>query len=274
MLSYQHGYHAGNFADVFKHVVQTRLIDYLTRKDKPLLYLDTHAGKGRYDLQDKQALKTSEAKHGVELIWKARPELPQVFEHYIHCLEQLNEINTLRYYPGSPNIAANMLRAQDRLFLCERHPSEFLSLKQMPAHASRIFLNEGDGIHALQSQLPPIERRGLIMIDPSYEIKTEYRQIPNALKSAYKRFSTGTFCLWYPIVDNKLHEQILRELKLINAPDTLCAEFYLSNTIQPGMRGCGLWIINPPYTLKDEMDVILKTLCTLFNPNGASYITR
>ena len=270
MLSYQHGYHAGCYADVFKHVVQTLLLRYLTQKDKPLFYLETHAGKGLYDLQDKQSLKTGEAQEGIALLWAVRKNLPPVFAPYLAHLLSRNNDGVLRHYPGSPDFAIQALREQDRLFICEKHPTEFKYLTQLSHRGKRVFYSESDGIEHLHA-LPPVEKRGLIFIDPSYEIKNEYRQIPLAIKAAYKRFSTGTYCLWYPIIDNKLHEQILRELNLIGAKNKLSIEFYLNKTIQPGMRGCGMWIINPPYTLHDESEVILKTLCGLFNPGVSSY---
>lgn len=271
MLSYQHGYHAGNFADVIKHAIQTRLLDYLTKKEKPLFYLETHAGRGLYDLRDKQALKTGEAQHGIELLWAKRKQLPPVFAPYMACISQLNDNGVLRFYPGSPHLAIQALRTQDRSFLCEKHPGEYKFLEQLSTHGKRVFYSDSDGPEQLIALLPPPERRGLIFVDPSYDIKSEYQHIPRALKAAYRRFSTGTYCLWYPIIDNKLHEQILRGLADIGAEHYLSAEFHLTTAVAPGMRGCGLWIINPPHVLHDEVTTILQTLRTVFNPGVSSY---
>ncbi len=271
MLSYQHGYHAGNFADVIKHVTLTRLLLYMITKDKPLFYLETHAGKGFYDLHNQQALKTGEARQGVELLWAGREQLPPVFSSYVRKIEELNQ-TALKYYPGSPSIAIDMLRPQDRLILCELHPGEFEFLSQLPTKGKRVFLTNSNGLEKLSATLPPNERRGLIFVDPSYEIKTEYRQIPQLLKVAYQRFETGVYCLWYPLVDNKLHAQLLRGLKNIGANSNLRIEFYLNGGGKAGMTGCGLWIINPPYVLHGELKLALDVLRKLFNPGASSYL--
>lgn len=272
MLSYQHGYHAGNFADVVKHLTLTRLLNYMTNKDKPLFYLETHAGKGRYDLQDKQALKTNESSEGIGLLWEKREQLPDVFSTLIKQIEQLNPNHALRYYPGSPMLAIHALREQDRLLFSELHPGEFEQLKQLPHQGMRVFYSNNNGLVNLKAMLPPPERRGLIFVDPSYEIKTEYREIPEALKTAYHRFKTGVYCIWYPLVDKKLHGQLIRGLKSIGAENNLRIEFSLTGAPQLGMTGCGLWVINPPYLLEDEIKLALNHLRKKFNPGVSSYL--
>lgn len=270
MLSYQHGYHAGNFADVVKHLTLTRLIQYLITKDKPLFYLETHSGKGLYDLKDSQALKTGEYLQGINLLWEQKSKLSKLSSPYLSLLKELNPTNELRYYPGSPLIAISQLREIDRLFCCELHPREFEVLQKLPKKNKRVFFSHSDGIDNLHSQLPPKERRGLIFIDPSFEIKQEYKTVPQAIKKAYARFSTGIYCLWYPIIDAYLHEQLLRNLRSITK-DSFGIEFHLTKEPIPGMTSCGLWIINPPYTLKEEMNEILKNLTQIFNPNQSSF---
>ena len=272
MLSYQHGYHAGNFADVIKHLTLTRLLNYMTNKEKPMFYLETHAGRGMYDLQDKQALKTGEASQGIELVFAQRNQLPDVFSPYLQQIAQLNTEDKLHYYPGSPSLAINALRAQDRLIFSELHPGEFEHLQNLPRLNKRVFYSENDGLDNLNALLPPAERRGLIFLDPSYEIKTEYRQIPAALKIAYNRFATGVYCVWYPIIDNKLHDQFLRGMKSVGADNNLRIEFYLNATTGAGMSGCGLWIINPPYLLATELKLALNALRKVFNPGVSSYL--
>lgn len=272
MLSYQHGYHAGNFADVIKHVTLTRLLNYMVNKEKPLLYLDTHSGRGMYDLQDKKALKTGEAQQGIDILWAHRKELPDVFAPYLEQIAALNKSDKLRYYPGSPSLAAHMLREQDRLCFAELHPTEFDHLHDLPRLGKRVFISNSNGLDQLNALLPPIERRGLIFLDPSYEIKSEYREIPDALKVAYQRFETGVYCLWYPLVDNKLHAQLIRGLKGIGAKDNLRIEFYLTGIQNGGMTGCGLWIINPPYVLQAELKQALEALKKQFNPGVSSYL--
>lgn len=272
MLSYQHGYHAGNFADVIKHLTLTRLLTYMTTKEKPLFYLETHAGKGMYDLQDKLALKTGEARHGIDLLWAHRKHLPALFLPYLQLIAPFNKSDTLRYYPGSPSLAINLLREQDRQYYCELHPGEYEHLQNLPHAGKRVSYSNSDGLAKLTALLPPAERRGLIFLDPSYEIKTEYRQIPASVKAAYHRFSTGVYCIWYPLVDNKLHAQLLRGLENIGADNTLRVEFYLTGTPKPGMTGCGLWIINPPYVLQLELKQALEALRKLFNPGVSSFL--
>ena len=271
MLSYQHGYHAGNFADVIKHFTLTRLISYLTKKDKPLLYLETHAGRGLYDLQDKQALKTNEASEGVALFWEKKDQLPAVFTPYLQALHGLNPDKKLRYYPGSPWFAINLLRREDRIVCAELHPGEFEHLQQLPHAGKRVLYKQTNGLDELRALLPPVERRGLIFLDPPYEVKTDYKLVPAAVKQAYQRFATGVYCLWYPIVDKRHHEQFLRGLKSVGSDDNVCVEFYLSAASKTNMKGSGLWIINPPYTLSHELKIALDSLKTVFNPGGSTF---
>ncbi|HHF7343765.1 TPA: 23S rRNA (adenine(2030)-N(6))-methyltransferase RlmJ [Legionella feeleii] len=274
MLSYQHGYHAGNFADVVKHLTLSRLLHYMIGKEKPIFYLETHSGRGMYDLHDNQAAKTGEYLQGIHLLWEHKKQLSPMFTPYLQSIDKINQSSELRFYPGSPCLAIDFLRPQDRLFCGELHPREFEHLESLPHRGKRVFFSNEDGIANLHALLPPAERRGLIFIDPSYEVKTDYKLIPQALKSAYRRFSTGVFCLWYPIVDKRLHEQLLRGLKAIEANSSLHLEFYLTGATQSGMTGCGLWVINPPYVLAEEMKIILQQLRGFFNPGISSFIVE
>jgi 23S rRNA (adenine2030-N6)-methyltransferase len=274
MLSYQHGYHAGNFADVIKHIALTHLLSYLKLKEKPLLYLETHAGKGKYDLRDKQAEKTGEYKQGIKLIWPDRKNLAPAFNDYIQAISKLNSNEGLHYYPGSPYLAINALRMQDRLYFCELHPAEYEVLNQMPHFNKKVHLSNTDGIAAMNALLPPPEKRGLIFIDPSFERKEEYKEIPIALKQAVNKFSTGVYCLWYPVVNKKLTEQLTRGMKNIGAKNVVRIEFNLTLAPREGMSGCGLWIINPPFTFTSEIKKVLDTLRTYFNPGISSYIVE
>jgi len=272
MLSYQHAYHAGGIADVVKHFTLTRILHYMVQKDNPMLYLETHSGRGVYDLRDKHALKTGEAKFGIEPLWMARKKLPSLFTPYLNAIRHFNHADTLKFYPGSPALAIEALRTQDRLYFCELHSTEFKFIEQLPHQGKRVYCSHSDGIESLRALLPPPERRGLIFVDPAYELKSEYRTIPNALKSAYTSFSTGVYCLWYPLVDNKLHGQLLRGLTEIGARNTLKIEFHLKGREQTGMTGCGLWIINPPYTLAAEVKTALNILSQLDNCGISSYL--
>lgn len=274
MLSYQHGYHAGNFADVIKHIALTRLLGYLTLKEKPLFYLETHSGKGLYDLKNKQAEKTKEYQQGIQLLWPNRQSLPLLFQNYLNIIEQLNPMDALQYYPGSPYISLNLLRMQDRMYFCELHPREFEILNQLPRFSKKAHFSKSDGIAAIKALLPPPEKRGLIFIDPSFEIKEEYKEIPLALKQACSRFSTGVYCLWYPLVNKKLTDKLNRGMRDIPIKNTLHIEFSLTPTPTDSMYGCGLWVINPPFTLAEEMKSVLNTLKNYFNPENSSYIIK
>lgn len=285
MLSYQHGYHAGNYADVAKHILLSRLINYLLRKDKALFYLETHAGRGLYDLKNFQATKTNEAQQGIQLLWQKRDQLPSVFSDYMQMLAQLNpdSSDTLHYYPGSPYLAIHQLRSQDRIICCELHPQEWNALQRIKKQGKRVRFLPEDGLLQLKALLPPLEKRGLIFVDPTYEIKTDYKTIPMSLSHAYQRFPNGVFVLWYPIVEQRLHEQLLRGLKQIKAQKSLRLEFWIrasnaekqaEKVSQGGMRGCGLWIINPPYLMMDEAKIILQQLTQCFNPGGSSFLVQ
>lgn len=274
MLSYQHGYHAGNFADVLKHIALTRLLAYLKLKEKAFFYLDTHAGKGLYLLNSKQAEKTGESKHGIHLLWPQRNRLPEEFNEYLQALLKLNTSNEIKQYPGSPYLAIDALRKQDRAYFCELHPREYEALNQMPHFYKRVHVRHTDGIASLNALLPPPEKRGLIFIDPSFEVKEEYKTIPAAIKQALKRFSTGIYCLWYPVVNNRSCEQLHRAMSSITDTSSLRVEFNLTPITEQGMTGCGLWILNPPFTFSQEIKAVLEVLKTCFNPGKSSYIVE
>lgn len=274
MLSYQHGYHAGSFADVVKHVALTRIINYLSQKDKPAFYLETHSGRGIYDLKDGQATKNSEFLQGISLLWEHRKHVSPLFSPYLNVIKSLNPSGALRYYPGSPYLTMSGLRAIDRLVCAELHQGEYSHLQQISRPGRNVYINHSDGIKELNALVPPIERRGLLFLDPSFEIKNEYKTVPQAINQAYTRFSTGIYCLWYPIVDNRLHNQLVCGMKSINASNALQIEFNLTTRPQQGMTGCGLWIINPPWVLANEMKSILDYLRTIFNPGVSSYLIQ
>lgn len=271
MLSYQHGFHAGNFADVLKHTALTRLLAYLSLKEKPYFYFETHSGKGLYDLKDYQAEKTGEYKQGIQLLHTAAKSLPAVFGDYLRVIKALNTNNQLRYYPGSPFLAINALREQDRGYICELHPTEFDTLSTIPRLGKKIHISHSDGIETMKALIPPAERRGLIFIDPSYEVKDDYKDIPKQIGAAYAKFETGVYCLWYPVVNKRLCEQLDRRMKEIGAKNMLKVEFNLTTRTQMGMTGCGLWLINPPFTFAQEIKSVCETLKKYFNPGESSY---
>ncbi len=259
MLSYQHSYHAGNFADVVKHIAHSLICDYLVKKDKPLFYLETHSGRGSYDFQDALCKKTAEFEGGAGRLWPVRKTLPAVFQGWLRRIEALND-ESLRYYPGSPLFAIQALRDMDRLYFCELHPREFKALTTLETAGKNVFFEQCDGIQKMNALLPPKEKRGLIFIDPAYELKLEYKSIPEAIDKAYRKFSTGVYCLWYPMVNESWTEQLNRGMERIDCPDKLHIEFKLNPEPEKGMIGCGLWLLNPPYLLKEQMAAVLDAL--------------
>ena len=271
MLSYQHSYHAGNFADVVKHLTLSLIINYLTQKDKPLFYLDTHAGRGQYDLKQTQAQKTKEYLSGIVPLLAEKASLPEVFSAYIDTITAFNPDNKLSVYPGSVMIARHLLRNIDRLMACELHPTEFQVLKTCRKMGKKLTFQEIDGIQALKSALPPLEKRGLVMIDPSYELKEEYYTIPKALEEAIKRFETGVYCLWYPIIDKFHHIKLQGHMEALKAPNKLHLVYHHEPINHQKMTGTGLWIINPPFVLKQQLEQAMPIICERLNPGIASY---
>jgi 23S rRNA (adenine2030-N6)-methyltransferase len=265
MLSYQHAYHAGCYADVVKHIFLSRILAYMTQKDKPLLYLETHGGRGVYDIKDHYAKKTQEAQDGIIKLWPHKEQLTKEFSNYLKIIESMNTPHELRHYPGSPKIAIELLRPQDRIYLCERHPQEIEYLKQLKTSTKNIYIEETEGIAKMNALVPPKEKRALIFIDPSYELKDEYKSIPRAIANDYKKFPLGVYCIWYPILNHLGHEVLLKQLAKINTNKTLKLEFYVENTNSKGIRGTGLYIINPPYVLEQEAQVIFKALQKVYS---------
>lgn len=271
MLSYQHGYHAGCFADVIKHVVLSRILTYVIQKEKPIFYLDTHSGRGLYDLQDKQAMKNQEFSQGIGALWRKKDQLCPEFIPFLSSIQHWNPHSSLRYYPGSAALAIHLLRKQDRLFLCERHPQEYEQLQRLTRHFSKVHCSHEDGYLELLARLPPPEQRGVIMVDPSYEIKTEYRLLPQKIHMAYRKFAQGIYCIWYPITDNMLRTKLLQGLSTLSVSRALCLEFRLNEDPPHGMDGTGLYIINQPFTLETELRNISDDLLKIFNPGRSSY---
>lgn len=247
MLSYQHIYHAGNLADVHKHTLLAWMLSYLTRKDKPLSYIETHAGRGLYDLGDAAALKTGEAAQGIaRALAFSGPDHP-----FNQVLAQVRHAQGPQAYPGSPLIAASLLRAQDRMHLAELHPGEYDALcYAMSAFAARCY--RLDGFELAHSLCPPVPRRGLLMIDPSYEIKSEYNDIPRHIAHLSRAWNVGVIALWYPILKVSAHRAMLVELQKAH-PGALRQEVEFAPVrAGHGMIGSGLFVINPPFGLEQE----------------------
>lgn len=262
MLSYRHAYHAGNHADVLKHSALVLMLEYLVQKDKPLYYIDTHSGVGRYRFDTPEAKKTGEFESGVARLW-AHPQLPALLSPYIDGIRAINSEDRLLQYPGSPGFAAQILRESDRLRLFELHPQDFTSLAQVFAEDRRARVEKLDGLKSLKSLLPPPSRRALVLIDPPYEQAEEYRWVVDALKEALQRFATGTYMVWYPLLENAEAKRFPQRLEALKCTSTLRAELRVrtpaarSDLKQGGLFGSGLFVINPPWTLAQQLRELL-----------------
>ena len=259
MLSYRHGFHAGLHADVFKHLVVSLAVRALLGKEKPFFYLDTHAGAGRYHLGSEMARKNREYETGIGRLWNEANPPPAVRE-YLALVRITNPGRELRWYPGSPRIVRPLLRPRDRMVLCERHPSEARRLAAEFAGDRQVQVQPGDGYQALKALLPPLERRGLVLIDPAYELKDERRRLLEAIEAGYRRWATGMFAVWYPIQDRATAGDFLRRLARMGISKMLVAEL----TVQPDepfrLNGSGMVVVNPPWRLDERLNETLPWL--------------
>ena len=263
-MNYHHAFHAGNFADVFKHAILIGLIEALKAKSTPFCYVDTHAGAGKYDLRDKPSQKTGEFADGVQRLLIA-DSLAPTLRPYFDLLRAANAGDAnghLHVYPGSPLIAAMLMRASDRAVLCETQEDEHALLKSLFARDARVGVHQRDGYAALAGLTPPKEKRGLVLIDPPFEAqREEFRAIEAAIKGAYARWPTGTYAIWYPI---KLRPHLLpfyRWFERHGVRKTLMAELMLHPDDSPlRLNGCGMLIVNPPWQFDKQLAELLPDL--------------
>lgn len=269
MLSYRHSFHAGNFADVIKHIVIIEILAHLTKKDRPFDYIDTHAGAGLYDLSSAYTSKLQEYTEGVgKLKAEEWPELARYFE----ILRKYNAAGELSHYPGSPMIALDFLRAKDRAWLFELHPADTELLVQNIANDRRIKVMREDGYKGLLALLPPTTRRGLVLIDPPYEVKSDYDQVVDTVIKAYKKFATGTYAIWYPVVERKRIERMEIRLKESGIKKIQRFEMAIAEDSRgKGMSAAGMIVINPPWMLMDRMSQLLPKLVDVLGGEGAFY---
>ena len=274
MLSYRHAFHAGNHADVLKHAVLIALLDYFNQKDKPWWYIDSHAGAGIYDLRGHYARKNAEFDTGIGRLW-TRTDLPPLLANYVDLVRGLNPDGKLHLYPGSPKCALEMARPDDRLRLFELHSSDQRLLADIFSEAGRkVRVEAKDGYGGLKSVLPPPPRRALVLIDPSYEMKTDYPATVDALKDSLVRFPSGTYVIWYPLLQTPDSRQLLQRLKALQVPSWLSVSLSVQTPSADGfgMYGSGLFIVNPPWTLPKLLKETLPWLVdALGQDEGASY---
>jgi 23S rRNA (adenine2030-N6)-methyltransferase len=272
MLSYRHHYHAGNFADVFKHAILVHLLRALQRKERPLCVLETHAGAGRYDLHAEPARKNAEHRHGIGRFWGMPPAAPELAE-YLNIVRSLNGENTqhaLRWYPGSPRILRTLLRQHDRLVLLEMHKSDHRLLKAEFSGDRQVAVHQGDGYAALKAFLPPWERRGLVFLDPAYERADEFQRLLDGVLLARQRWPTGVLAAWYPILDRRPSAHFQQALRNAAIPGVLCVELGLfPYDAKLGMNGCGIIIINPPWRLDLTLEPLLSRLLDGLRRHGS-----
>jgi 23S rRNA (adenine2030-N6)-methyltransferase len=263
MLSYQHEYHAGNFADVLKHWCLQLCTDSLNRKASPWTYYDTHAGDGEFSLREGKAAAAGEWSSGIKLLWDRRGNCPPALQTYLAAVSACNPDGEIRFYPGSPGIAAQSMRAQDKAVLCELHPQAFPVLRQVFAADPAVKIHQRDGFEGVMALLPPPSGRGLVLIDPSYELKADYQRIPDWVTKALQRWRQMTVLVWYPILEAGLHKGLLAALKSAGQPLTKTAAEWLqvellrlpgrSPAPLKGLLGCGMFILNPPWQLDERL---------------------
>ena len=271
MFSYRHGFHAGNHADVLKHVVLVQLLAHLAAKEKPFMMVDTHAGAGAYSLDPgTYAAKNGEFNSGIARLW-ARSDLQGVLKDYLAQIRAFNPGDTLRSYPGSPQLAMQMTRAQDPMRLFEAHPTEGRILGDYFRLATRrVMVREEDGFQGLKSVLPPVARRALVLIDPSYEDKDDYARVVAAMREALQRFPTGVYAIWYPQVRRHESRQLRGQLQRLAGGDWLHASLTVKAPPADGhgLYGSGLFVFNPPWQLRDALRDALPALKTLLGQDA------
>jgi 23S rRNA (adenine2030-N6)-methyltransferase len=274
MLSYRHAFHAGNHADVLKHAVLVAVLDYFNQKDKPWWYLDSHAGAGLYDLRGEYARKTAEGDQGIGRIW-GRPDAPGFLAPYLEIVRELNPDGALHRYPGSPWCAWRCARPDDRLRLFELHSTDqSLLSRNFSGTGRKVRIEAMDGYAGLKSVLPPLSRRAVTLIDPSYELKADYQRTADSLADCLQRFPGGTYIVWYPLLQTHDSRQMLQQIRAAKPASWLNVSLTVQRPAESGfgMQGSGLFIINPPWTLPGQLGVTLPWLAeALGQDDGAGF---
>jgi 23S rRNA (adenine2030-N6)-methyltransferase len=269
MLSYRHLFHAGNGADVFKHALLTRLLLALAKNPKLYFYLDTHAGIGRYDLTRPWAQKAREFDHGIGRLW-GRSDVPEALGPYMELVRAENSDGKLRYYPGSPLIALRLRRPGDRLVFSELNKTDCAELKELIARERHVAVHVMDGYQALKAFLPPAERRGLVLIDSSFDRAREFPRMVRALTEAHERWATGIYAVWYPLMDAESMAAFERNLRRTGIRKILRLELATAPRDQTGViPGSGMLIVNPPWHFDTEVRPLLQWLWRTLAADGA-----
>jgi 23S rRNA (adenine2030-N6)-methyltransferase len=272
MLSYQHRYHAGNHADVLKHTVLCALLSRLVAKDKPLRFIDTHAGAGGYDLRSAAARKNREHEQGIGRLFDAS-DAPPAVARWLALARLYNDGPALRHYPGSPWLARESLRPIDDAFLFELHPAEHRALKRACDGDRRVKVLREDGLTGCVGLVPPPSKRAVLLVDPSYELDNEHRLVIDAVAKVHKRFATGTIAIWYPVIERRWVERYERALRAAGVAAFATYELCVAReTRDRGLKGSGVFIVNPPWQLDEDLSEALPWLAKkLDTDGGASY---
>ena len=277
-MNYRHGFHAGGFADVFKHVVLTLTIERLKAKSTPIVFLDSHAGAGIYDLGGAAAQKTGEYRDGILKVLALR-QPAKGLAPYLALVRRHNpglrpDGAGLEFYPGSPQIACDLLRPQDRVMLVELHPAERAELKRRYRRDARVAIHLGDGFHALKGLLPPVERRGIVLVDPPFEKENDFARMVAALKAAYRRWPTGHYLLWYPIKDGPAARRFLEAVAATGIAKILLARMLVRAAGPlPSLDGAAMLVVNPPWRLEAELVEVLPALALCLGQNHGARAT-
>lgn len=285
MLSYRHAFHAGNHADVLKHTVLIQLLRYLNQKDTPYTYVDTHAGAGLYALDSSEAAKNAEFDTGISPLWE-RKDLPAALADYVRLVKALNGDGRMRYYPGSPYCAERIAREQDRLRLFELHPRDSAILQQnfqkldasrdgADTRGKRVMIGKADGFVGLRALLPPPSRRGLVLIDPPYEVKDDYRRVKETLEDALKRFATGVYAVWYPVLQRMEARRLPEQLKRLPANSWLNVTLSIREATPDGfgLYSSGMFVLNPPWTLEPMLKELMPFLVAALGQDRGAHFT-
>ncbi len=269
MLSYRHSFHAGNFADVLKHIVLVEGLQHLTRKDSAFDYIDTHGGAGVFNLHSSHAQKLGEFREGIGKLQPADfPELATYFE----VISAFNTSPKLQSYPGSPAIASYLMRGHDKGWAYELHPKDYELLTDIMARQRNFRVYQEDGLEGLLARVPPASRRGLALIDPSFEVKTEYEKVVTAIVKAHSKFSTGTYALWYPVVDRETNVRLEKKFTASGIKNIQLFELAVkADSIGSGMTAAGMIVVNPPWQLFAKMAALLPKLAQAMAPDTASF---
>jgi len=272
MLSYRHAFHAGNHADVLKHFVYSLVLNYFNQKDKPYWVMDTHAGAGMYALEDAFAQKNAEFLTGISRLINAA-NIPESLQPYLDIVNKINASNELKLYPGSPQIAAYFLREQDKLRLFELHPTDFALLQQTFQSLGRQAKAEmTDGFDGLKACLPPPTKRGVVLIDPPYELKEDYQRVVSCIEDSLKRFATGTYLIWYPLLQRPEPADMLKQLHTLGVKDWLDVQLIVQapNANGMGMYGSGMFVINPPWQLPEQLKQVMPHITQLLSADDSA----